>query len=135
LQSPVSLQQPQHSMSKYKLPAAFAIHVEADPVLQQLKQDGEDNNRPVGEFFKAACAYLLDSRRYLFIELGRYLEKFGPLEPINYETGEPATTEASLEAETEVPEKEFPPLKLVPKPADEEPRKRFTKSYSDDDQS
>ena len=80
-----------HAM-KYKLPTAFAVHFEDDPVLKQLKEDGEANNRPPTELFKAACAYLIDSRRYLFIELGRYLEKYGPLEPIDYDTGKPATT-------------------------------------------
>jgi hypothetical protein len=123
---------------KYKLPTAFAVHFEDDPVLKQLKEDGEANNRPPTELFKAACAYLIDSRRYLFIELGRYLEKYGPLEPIDYDTGKPATTEESLEAETEVPTEEYPAgevtLRILPKPT-EEPRKRFTKSYGEEDQS
>ena len=117
---------------KYKLPTAFAVHFEDDPVLKQLKEDGEANNRPPTELFKAACAYLIDSRRYLFIELGRYLEKYGPLEPIDYDTGKPATNESSLEAEAEVPE--TPQLKVLPKP-EEEPSKRFTKSYGEEDQS
>ena len=115
----------QATTMKYKIPAAFAVHIEADPVLEQLKKDGEENNRPVSEFFKAACAYLLDIRRYLFIELGRYLEKYGPLEPLNYDTGEPATTEAEAEVSEK---KEFPPLKSLPKPT-EDNGKRFHKSY------
>jgi len=122
-------------MSKYKLPAAFAVHFEDDPVLKQLKEDGEENNRPVSELFKAATAYLLDSRRYLFIELGRYIQKYGALEPINYDTGEPATTEPRAEAEEEVQETEFPPLKVLPKPTEEESRKRFSKSYGVNNQS
>jgi hypothetical protein len=121
-------------MKKYKLPAAFDIHFKDDPVLQQLKKDGEEHNRPESELFKAATAYLLDSRRYLFIELGRYLEKFGPLEPIDYDTGEPATTEA-FEAEAEVPEKEEGFKLKVLRPPTEQPRTKFTKSYGDDSQS
>jgi len=124
-----------HAM-KYKLPTAFAVHFEDDPVLKQLKEDGEANNRPPTELFKAACAYLIDSRRYLFIELGRYLEKYGPLEPIDYDTGKPATTNSpeseGIKAEAEV--QETPQLKVLPKPT-EEPRKRFTKSYGEEDQS
>ena len=50
-------------MKRYKLPAAFDIHFKDDPVLQQLKKDGEEHNRPESELFKAATAYLLDSRR------------------------------------------------------------------------
>ena len=93
-------------MTKYKLPAAFSVHIEADPVLQQLKQDGEDNDRPVSEFFKAACAYLLDSRRYLFIELGRYIEKHGALEPLDYDAGKQPTTEQETKEEVSE-EKEY----------------------------
>jgi hypothetical protein len=122
-------------MKRYKLPAAFDTHFKEDPVLQQLKQDGEEHNRPESELFKAATAYLLDSRRYLFIELGRYLEKHGPLEPIDYDTGNPATTEEALETEKEVPEKEKDfELKVLP-PATEQPRVKFSKTYSDDIQS
>jgi hypothetical protein len=121
-------------MKRYKLPAAFDTHFKEDPVLQQLKQDGEEHNRPESELFKAATAYLLDSRRYLFIELGRYLEKHGPLEPIDYDTGEPATTE-TIEAEEEVPTKEEGfELKVLPPPT-EQPRTKFSKTYSDDIQS
>lgn len=122
-------------MKIYKLPAAFDTHFKEDPVLQQLKQDGEEHNRPESELFKAATAYLLDSRRYLFIELGRYLEKHGPLEPIDYDTGNPATTEEALKTEKEVPEKEKGfELKVLP-PATEQPRVKFSKTYSDDIQS
>jgi len=114
-------------MTKYKLPAAFAVHIDSDPVLQQLMQDGQEHDRPVSEFFKAACAYLLDSRRYLFIELGRYLEKHGALEPIDYDAGKPTTTEQ--ETKEEVPEaKEFTPLKVLP-PSTEQPRTKFSKTY------
>jgi len=121
-------------MKRYKLPAAFDTHFKEDPVLQQLKKDGEEHNRPESELFKAATAYLLDSRRYLFIELGRYLEKHGPLEPIDYDTGKPATTETT-EKETEVPEEKSDfELKVLP-PATEQPRTKFSKTYSDDIQS
>jgi len=113
-------------MKKYKIPHAFAVHIDSDPGLQQLVQDGQENNRPESEFYKAALAYTLDTRRNLLIELGRYIQQYGPLEPMDYDTG------ATLEAEVEVPE--TPQLKVLPK-TEEEPRKRFTKSYGEDDQS
>jgi hypothetical protein len=109
-------------MKKYKLPIAFQVHVDSDPGLQQLKQDGEEHNRPESEFFKAALAYVLDTRRNLFIELGRYLEKFGPLEPIDYDTG---ATIKIPKAEEAVSENN---LNLLPKPKDDN-GKRFSKSY------
>lgn len=109
---------------KYKLPLAFQVHIDSDPGLQQLKQDGEENNRPEGEFYKAALAYTLDTRRNLLIELGRYLQQYGPLEPIDYDTGNPATNEAEVQ--------ETPQLKVLP-PATEQPRTKFTKTYGDED--
>jgi len=115
-------------MKKYKIPNAFQIHIDSDPGLQQLKQDGQDNNRPEAEFYKAALAYTLDTRRNLLIELGRYIQKYGHLEPIDYDTGEPAT------AKEEVPEKEPFELKVLP-PATEQPRTKFTKTYGDEEQS
>jgi len=113
-------------MKKYKIPQAFAVHIDSDPGLQQLLQDGQESNRPESEFYKAALAYTLDTRRNLLIELGRYIQKYGHLEPIDYDTG------ATIEAEAEVPE--TPQLKVLPKP-EEEPTKRFTKSYGEEGQS
>jgi hypothetical protein len=106
-------------MKKYKLPIAFQVHIDADPGLQQLKQDGEEHNRPESEFFKAALAYTLDTRRNLLIELGRYIQQYGPLEPMDYDTGATIEPEAKKE--------EFPPLKVLP-PA-EDNGKRFSKTY------
>ena len=120
-------------MKKYKLPIAFQVHVDSDPGLQQLKKDGEENNRPESEFFKAALAYTLDTRRNLLIELGRYMQEHGPLPQMDYDTG--ATIEPTEAKEEEVPKaKEGFELKVLP-PATEQPRVKFTKSYSDDDQS
>jgi hypothetical protein len=110
-------------MKKYKLPIAFQVHIDADPGLQQLKQDGEEHNRPESEFFKAALAYTLDTRRNLLIELGRYMQEYGPLEPMDYDTG--ATIEQPKAQEEK---QEFPPLKALP-PADDADGKRFHKSY------
>jgi hypothetical protein len=96
--------------------------------LKQLKEEGEEHNRPVSELFKAATAYLLDNRKFLFIELGRYIQKYGHLEPIDYDTG---ATIDTTEAKEEVPQAEaFPPLKALP-PAYEQPKKRFSKSYGE----
>lgn len=119
-----------HAMSKYKLPTAFAVHFEDDPVLKQLKEDGEENNRPMVSLFQAATAYLLDSRRYLFIELGRYIQKHGQLPPLEEYANEPATTKV----EEEVPKKEGFELKVLP-PATEQPKVKFTKTYEDESQS
>jgi hypothetical protein len=113
-------------MKKYKLPIAFQVHIDSDPGLQQLKKDGEENNRPESEFFKAALAYTLDTRRNLLIELGRYMQKHGPLEPMDYDTG------ATIEAKEEVPQKEaneYPELRELPKPEQDINAKRFSKSY------
>jgi hypothetical protein len=120
-------------MKKYKIPHAFAVHIESDPGLQQLVQDGQENNRPESEFYKAALAYTLDTRRNLLIELGRYIQQYGPLEPMDYDTG------ATTEAKEEVPKEEAYPegevtLKVLPPPT-EQPRTKFSKTYSDDDQS
>lgn len=119
-------------MKKYKIPHAFAVHIDSDPGLQQLAQDGQENNRPEGEFYKAALAYTLDTRRNLLIELGRYIQKYGPLEPMDYDTG---ATIQPTETKEEVPKKEEGfALKVLP-PATEQPRTRFSKTYSDDNQS
>jgi hypothetical protein len=121
---------------KYKLPTALDIHFQDDPVLKQLKEDGEEHNRPVSELFKAATAYLLDSRRYLFIELGRYIQQFGKLEPMENETGamleEPFGEIA--EGEPYNPEEETN-LKVLPAPPKEENKKKFTKTYDDQNRS
>jgi len=121
-------------MKKYKIPQAFAVHIDSDPGLQQLLQDGQESNRPESEFYKAALAYTLDTRRNLLIELGRYIQQYGPLEPIDYDTGATINSPESegIKAETEVPE--TPQFKVLPKP-EEEPTKRFTKSYGEEDQS
>jgi len=116
-------------MKKYKIPHAFAVHIDSDPGLQQLVLNGQENNRPESEFYKAALAYTLDTRRNLLIELGRYIQKYGPLEPMDYDTG--ATIQPT---ETKAEVQETPQLKVLP-PATEQPRTKFTKSYSDDDQS
>lgn len=120
-------------MKKYKLPPAFQIHIDSDPGLQQLKQDGEDHNRPESEFYKAALAYTLDTRRNLLIELGRYIQKYGALEPLNYETGEPEINEPEAikteEKVSEEGENKYPPLRELPKPDDSENKIRFSKSY------
>jgi hypothetical protein len=118
-------------MKKYKLPIAFQVHVDTDPGLQQLKKDGEENNRPESEFFKAALAYTLDTRRNLLIELGRYIQQYGPLEPMDYDTG--ATIEPTESKEEEISKEETYPegevtLKVLPKPT-EDNGKRFHKSY------
>ena len=121
---------------KYKIPHAFAVHIDSDPGLQQLVQNGQENNRPESEFYKAALAYTLDTRRNLLIELGRYIQKYGPLEPMDYDTGatiQPTETKAEVPKEEIYPEGEVT-LKVLP-PATEQPRTKFTKSYSDDDQS
>jgi hypothetical protein len=123
-------------MKKYKIPNAFAVHIDSDPGLQQLVQNGQENNRPESEFYKAALAYTLDTRRNLLIELGRYIQQFGALEPMDYDTG--ANIEPT-EAKTEVQEEEVYPkgevtLKVLPPPT-EQPRTKFSKPYSDDDQS
>jgi len=113
-------------MTKYKLPPAFAIHFEDDPVLKKLKEEGEGHNRPLVELFKASTAYLLDSRRYLFIELGRYIQQYGPLAPLE-DTPEANYTEGTpIAIKNGEPKEEFKPLKSLPDP---EEKPKFSKKY------
>ena len=115
-----------HTMTKYKLPTAFAIHFEDDPVLKRLKEEGEEHNRPLVELFKASTAYLIDSRRYLFIELGRYLQQFGPLEPLEDKSESNYTEGTPIAIKDGEPEEEFQPLKALPSP---EEKTKFSKKY------
>jgi hypothetical protein len=124
---------------KYLLPPSLKYPFEqsefpGDLNLREIREQGEKNKLPEVSFYQAIVIALLEQRNYFVVETLRYAKQYGQL-PQEDNGNEPATTNAALEAEAEVPEKEFPPLKVLPKPTEEEPRKRFTKSYSDDEQS
>ena len=100
---------------KYIIPLELRSHFEEDPILKQIKEEGESKKMPEINFYQACCAYLLDQRRFLFIELGRYLQAHGPLPPLE---------EQSPELEEK---KDFPPLKVIT--AEEPEPERFRKVY------
>ena len=121
---------------KYILPPSLKYPFEqsefpGDLNLREIREQGEKNKLPEVSFYQAIVIALLEQRNYFVVETLRYAKQYGQL-PQEDNGNEPATTESSLEAEAEVPE--TPQLKVLPKP-EEEPRKRFTKSYSDDEQS
>jgi len=104
---------------KYIIPLELRSHFEEDPILKQIKEEGESKKMPEINFYQACTAYLLDQRRFLFIELGRYLQAHGPLEPL-------VETEKEKEAEIVEEKKEFPQLKVI---TSEEDPVKFRKTY------
>jgi len=104
---------------KYIIPIELRSHFKEDPILKQIKNEGEEKKMPEINFYQACTAYLLDQRRFLFIELGRYLQTHGPLEPLQ---------EPKKEQQVEVVEdkKEFPELKVI---TSEEDSVKFRKTY------
>jgi len=119
---------------KYIIPPSLKSSFEEDPVLKQIRQQGEAQKMPEVSFYQAVVLALLEQRNYFMIETFRYVQQYGQLPPLENNGNESATTEAPKEEE-EVPEKEEGfELKVLP-PATEQPRTKFTKTYSDDDQS
>lgn len=91
--------------------------------LREIREQGEKNRLPEVSFYQAIVIALLEQRNYFVVETLRYAKQYGQL-PQEDNGNEPATNEAEVQ--------ETPQLKVLPKP-EEEPRKRFTKSYSDED--
>jgi len=126
-------------MKRYIIPPSLKSSFEEDPVLKQIRQQGEAQKMPEVSFYQAVVLALLEQRNYFMIETFRYVQQHGQLPPLENNGTDTATTEA-LEAEAEVPEKEeaYPEgevsLRILPPPT-EQPRTKFTKSYGDDDQS
>lgn len=125
-------------MKKYILPPSLKYPFEqsefpGDLNLREIREQGEKNKLPEVSFYQAIVIALLEQRNYFVVETLRYAKQYGQL-PQEDNGNEPATTEA-LETEEEVPEKEEGfELKVMPPPT-EQPRTKFTKTYSDDDQS
>ena len=128
-------------MKKYILPPSLKYPFEqsefpGDLNLREIREQGEKNKLPEVSFYQAIVIALLEQRNYFVVETLRYAKKYGQLP--QEDGNEPATNESNspesegIEAEAEVPE--TPQLKVLPK-TEEEPRKRFTKSYGEDDQS
>jgi hypothetical protein len=121
-------------MKRYIIPPSLKSSFEEDPVLKQIRQQGEAQKMPEVSFYQAVVLALLEQRNYFMIETFRYVQQYGQLPPLENNGTDTATTEA-LEEEAEVPEKEEGfKLKVMPPPT-EQPRTKFTKSYGDDDQS
>jgi len=135
-------------MKKYILPPSLKYPFEqsefpGDLNLREIREQGEKNKLPEVSFYQAIVIALLEQRNYFVVETLRYAKQYGQL-PQEDNGNDNATINSpeseGIKAEAEVHEEEVYPegevtLKALPKPADEEPRKRFTKSYSDDDQS
>lgn len=118
-------------MKKYILPPSLKSSFEEDPVLKQIKEQGESKKMPEVSFYQAVVLALLEQRNYFMVETFRYAQQYGQLPPLENNENESVT----IKAEEEVPKaKEGFELKVLP-PATEQPRVKFTKSYSDDDQS
>lgn len=126
---------------KYILPTSLKYPFEqsefpGDLNLREIREQGEKNRLPEVSFYQAIVIALLEQRNYFVVETLRYAKQYGQLPQEEDNGNEPATTESNshesegIKAEAEVPE--TPQLKVLPK-QEEEPRKRFTKSYSDED--
>jgi len=125
---------------KYILPPSLKYPFEqsefpGDLNLKEIREHGEKSKLPEVSFYQAVVIALLEQRNYFVVETLRYAKQYGQL-PQEEENGiEPATTEDQEEVSKEevYPEGEVT-LKVLPPPT-EQPRTKFTKSYSDDDQS
>ena len=122
-------------MKRYILPPSLKSSFEEDPVLKQIKEQGESKKMPEVSFYQAVVLALLEQRNYFMVEAFRYAQQYGQLPPLENNGNKPATTEAEEEIQEEetYPEGEVT-LKVLP-PATEQPAKRFTKTYNEDIQS
>ncbi len=121
-------------MKRYIIPPSLKSSFEEDPVLKQIRQQGEEKKMPEVSFYQAVVLALLEQRNYFMVETFRYAQQHGQLPPLENNGNDTATTE-DIEEETEVPkEKSDFELKVLP-PATEQPRVKFSKTYSDDIQS
>ncbi len=118
-------------MKRYIIPPSLKSSFEEDPVLKQIRQQGEEKKMPEVSFYQAVVLALLEQRNYFMVETFRYTQQHGQLPPL--ETNE--NESVAIEAEAEVPKKEEGfELKVLPT-ATEQPRIKFSKTYSDDIQS
>lgn len=118
-------------MKRYIIPPSLKSSFEEDPVLKQIRQQGEEKKMPEVSFYQAVVLALLEQRNYFMVETFRYAQQHGQLPPLENNENESVT----IEAEEEVPkEKSDFELKVLP-PATEQPRVKFSKTYSDDIQS
>lgn len=70
-------------MSKpYLLPGHLEKLINEDEALRKIRVQGQQMNAPIVAFYQAITTCLLDRQRFLFIELGRYRQQYGELEPI-----------------------------------------------------
>jgi len=125
---------------KYILPPSLKYPFEqsefpGDLNLKEIREHGEKSKLPEVSFYQAVVIALLEQRNYFVVETLRYAKQYGQLPQEEENGNEPATTEDQEEVSKEevYPEGEVT-LKVLPSPT-EQPRTKFTKSYSDDDQS
>jgi hypothetical protein len=126
-------------MKKYILPPSLKYPFEqsefpGDLNLREIREQGEKNKLPEVSFYQAIVIALLEQRNYFVVETLRYAKQYGQL-PQEEDGNDTATTEAKTEVQEEevYPEGEVT-LKVLPPPT-EQPRTKFSKTYSDDDQS
>lgn len=115
-------------MKKYILPPSLKSSFEEDPVLKQIKEQGESKKMPEVSFYQAVVLALLEQRNYFMVETFRYAQQYGQLPPLKNNENESAT----IETKEEVPQKEeneYPELRELPKPEQDINAKRFSKSY------
>jgi len=133
---------------KYILPPSLKYPFEqsefpGDLNLREIREQGEKNKLPEVSFYQAIVIALLEQRNYFVVETLRYAKQYGQLP--QEDGNEPATNESNspesegIKAEAEIPKEEVYPegevtLKILPIP-EEKPRKRFTKSYGEKEQS
>jgi hypothetical protein len=113
---------------KYILPPSLKPSFLEDPVLAQIKEQGEAQKMPEVAFYQAALLAILEQRNYFMVETFRYAQQYGQLPPLDNSGTEAAATEEATPQEEE--KKDFPPLRSVPAEEANNPI-RFRKSYGE----
>ena len=116
---------------KYIIPPSLKYPLEesefpGDLNLREIREQGEKNNLPEVSFYQALVIAALEQRNYFVVETLRYAKQYGQLPPQEDEAIEETPVEEVIE-----PKKEYPELRVLP-PATEQPRTKFSKTYSDD---
>lgn len=89
---------------KYKLPEALQKEFSEDLALRKIQLEGERSGKTIVQFLQAVIFCLLSRSRFLFIELGRYHQKYGPLPEINGEPHQQAHAKEEQPGDTESPQ-------------------------------
>ena len=117
--------------NRYLIPPSLKYPLEesefpGDLNLREIREQGEKNKLPEVSFYQALVIAALEQRNYFVVETLRYAKQYGQLEPQEDEVEEATPVEEEVK-ETE----EYPELRELPPPT-EQPRTKFSKTYSDD---